>query len=30
PRRGSPAEKAGIRKGDRLMLLNGKAVHSID
>ena len=30
PRKGSPAEKAGIRKGDRLMLLNGKAVHSID
>jgi len=30
PRGGSPAEKAGIRKGDRLLLLNGKAVHSID
>lgn len=30
PRSGSPAEKAGIRKGDRLMTLNGKAVHSID
>lgn len=30
PRSGSPAEKAGIRKGDRLMTLNGKAIHSID
>ena len=30
PREGSPAAKAGIRKGDRLLLLNGKAVHSID
>lgn len=30
PRGGSPAEKAGVRKGDRLLLLNGKAVHGID
>jgi len=30
PRNGSPAEKAGIRKGDRLLLVNGKAVHGID
>ena len=30
PRSGSPAEKAGIKKGDRLLRLNGKAIHSID
>ena len=30
PRKGSPAEKAGIRKGDRLLQLNGKPLHSID
>ena len=30
PRKGSPAEKAGIRKGDRLLLVNGKPVHGIE
>lgn len=30
PRSGSPAEKAGIRNGDRLLKLNGQPVHSTE